>query len=40
MAKAGAGAAVETHENRLESPRYLNMRHLTEHKKEPLRQAA
>ena len=32
--------AVETHENWLESPRYLNMRHLAEHKKETLRQAA
>jgi putative transposase len=32
--------AVETHENWLESPRYLNMRHLAEHKKEALRQAA
>jgi putative transposase len=32
--------AVETHENWLESPRYLNMQHLAEHKKEALRQAA
>jgi putative transposase len=32
--------AVETHENWLESPRYLNMEHLVEHKKEALRQAA
>jgi putative transposase len=32
--------AVETHENWLESPRYLNMQHLTEDKKEALRQAA
>lgn len=32
--------AVETHENWLEGPRYLDMQHLTEHKKETLRQAA
>jgi len=32
--------AVETHENWLEGPRYLDMQHLTEHKKEALRQAA
>ena len=32
--------AVETHENWLEGPRYLNMQHLAEHKKEALRQAA
>ena len=32
--------AAETHENWLESPRYLNMQHLAEHKKEALRQAA
>jgi putative transposase len=32
--------AVETHENWLEGPRYLNMRHLAEHKKVALRQAA
>ena len=32
--------AVETHENWLESPRYLNMQHLAEHKKEALRHAA
>ena len=32
--------AVETHENWLESPRYLNMQHLVEHQKEVLRQAA
>ena len=32
--------AVETHENWLEGTRYLNMRHLAEHKKEALRQAA
>jgi putative transposase len=32
--------AVETHENWLEGPRYLNMQHLFEHKKEALRQAA
>jgi putative transposase len=32
--------AVETHANWLESPRYLNMQHLAEHKKEALRQAA
>jgi len=32
--------AVETHENWLEGTRYLNMRHLAEHKKEVLRQAA
>jgi putative transposase len=32
--------AVETHENWLEGTRYLNMQHLTEHKKEALRQAA
>jgi len=32
--------AVETHENWLESPRYLNMQHLDERKKEALRQAA
>ena len=32
--------AVETHENWLESTRYLNMQHLFEHKKEALRQAA
>ena len=31
---------IEIHENWLESPRYLNMRHLAEHKKEALRQAA
>jgi putative transposase len=31
---------VETHENWLEGPRYLNMQHLAEHKKEALRQAA
>ena len=31
---------VETHENWLEGTRYLNMQHLTEHKKEALRQAA
>ena len=32
--------AVETHENWLEGTRYLNMDHLTEHKKEALRRAA
>jgi putative transposase len=32
--------AVETRENWLEGTRYLNMQHLTEHKKEALRQAA
>jgi putative transposase len=32
--------AVETHENWLEGPRYLDMQHLTEHKREALRQAA
>ena len=32
--------AVETHENWLEGPRYLNMDHLAEHKKEALRRAA
>src|SRR6201997_5353891 len=32
--------AVETHENWLEGTRYLNMQHLTEHKKEALRPAA
>jgi putative transposase len=32
--------AVETHENWLESPRYLNMRHLAEQKNDTLRQAA
>ncbi|MGH6827271.1 IS256 family transposase [Methyloceanibacter sp.] len=32
--------AVETHENWLETTRYLNMEHLREHKKEVLRQAA
>ena len=32
--------AVETHKNWLESPRYVNMQHLAEHKKEALRQAA
>ena len=32
--------AVETHENWLEGPRYLDMQHLTEHKKETLREAA
>jgi putative transposase len=32
--------AVETHENWLEAPRYLNMEDLREHKKEALRQAA
>jgi putative transposase len=32
--------AVETHENWLEPIRYLNMDHLTEHKKQLLRQAA
>jgi putative transposase len=32
--------AVEAHENWLESPRYLNMDHLIEHKKEALRRAA
>src|SRR5215472_2819676 len=32
--------AVETHENWLEGIRYLNMQHLSEHKKEALRQAA
>ena len=32
--------AVETHENWLEGPRYLDMQHLAEHKKEALRQAA
>jgi putative transposase len=32
--------AVETHENWLEGTRYLNMQHLTEHKKQTLRQAA
>ena len=32
--------AVETHENWLEGPRYLDMQHLPEHKKEALRQAA
>jgi putative transposase len=32
--------AVETHENWLEGPRYLNMQHLAEHQKEALRQAA
>ena len=32
--------AAETHENWLESPRYLNMQHLAEHKKEVLRRAA
>jgi putative transposase len=32
--------AVETHENWLEGPRYLNMDHLREHKKLALRKAA
>jgi len=32
--------AAETHENWLEGTRYLNMDHLTEHKKEALRRAA
>ena len=32
--------AVETHENWLEGTRYLNMDHLTEHKKQALRRAA
>ena len=32
--------AVEAHEDWLEGPRYLNMQHLAEHKKEALRQAA
>jgi putative transposase len=32
--------AVETHENWLEGPRYSDMQHLSEHKKEALRQAA
>jgi putative transposase len=32
--------AVETHENWLEGPRYLDMQHLSEHKKKALRQAA
>ena len=32
--------AVETHENWLEGPRYLDMQHLAEHKKEALRQEA
>jgi putative transposase len=32
--------AVETHENSLEGTRYLNMDHLTEHKKQALRHAA
>ena len=32
--------AVETHENWLEGPRYLDMQHWAEHKKEALRQAA
>jgi putative transposase len=32
--------AVETHENWLEGTRYLNMQHLSEHKKQALRQAA
>ena len=32
--------AVETHENWLEGPRYLNMEHLREHQKQTLRQAA
>ena len=32
--------AVETHENWLEGPRYLDIQHLAEHKKEALRQAA
>jgi putative transposase len=32
--------AVETHENWLEGTRYLNMQHLSEHKKEAFRQAA
>jgi putative transposase len=32
--------AVETHENRLEQHRYLNMDDLREHKKEGLRRAA
>ena len=32
--------AVETHENWLEGPRYLDMQHLAEHRKEALRQAA
>jgi putative transposase len=32
--------AVEMHENWLEGTRYLNMQHLSEHKKEALRQAA
>ena len=32
--------AVQTHESWLEGTRYLNMQHLTEHKKEALRQAA
>ena len=31
--------AVEIHENWLEGPRYLDMQHLSEHKKEALRQA-
>src|SRR5215470_16020958 len=32
--------AAEIHENWLEALRYLNMKHLSEHKKEALRQAA
>jgi putative transposase len=32
--------AVETHEDWLESPRYLNMEHLREHKKQQMRAAA
>ena len=32
--------AIETHENWLEAPRYLNMEHLKEHKKEALRALA
>jgi putative transposase len=32
--------AVETHENWLEAPRYLNMEHLEEHKKQLMREAA
>src|SRR6201987_2800414 len=36
--RLGRGLAVENHENWLENPRYLNMQHLAEHKKEALRQ--
>jgi putative transposase len=38
-ARSGA-QAVEIHEHWLEALRYLNMKHLSEHKKVSLRQAA